>query len=489
MPIDFNYRYAPNTGSTSLESDRIMRALKNYTWAHEGLRRSSGLTGLRHWLAAVFYLIGECFKAIFGMSDLLLATRAYANRMRLYSRCPAYDPIGLSNVILRGLLARSPDYNYLSTCVGTYLQIPYCLPGALVQAYPNLVVDPQQYAIVGQTRPPHGPTTASIPTSTPRPIPAARYPTPAPDSAAPAPVREGLIHPDLTHYLAGREPTLPLLLTYWHQKAERGPTARLLERLALTESQTIDMMNYLRVLTKAADFVKETSRRLMAEQVLDILEAVTTNESFKETVLNNIHEAMSTCGDRVAFHHNNIVCAYLLRNARTPQANVRIIIGLHRLTLVTAIAKEKAAAVGPHADEIEYIFFYQDCLKERLELPSNTRRLYGAQVTREELDDAAREVISKTATFEQKKKILLESADWKAFLEKSEDYAVSISAIHADYDLAVATIEKINNGEDPGKSYGSEDEYTRAHQEARQERDSRLTIAYEAVTIGYLTPP
>ena len=83
---------------------------------------------------------------------------------------------------------------------------------------------------------------------------------------------------------------------FWRRLASSNSE---MPELDLRHDQTDDLVHYLGRLTGTADYQNQTSRPVLAQRVMAIMSLLAGNDRVRETALRHIHDALSSCDDRI----------------------------------------------------------------------------------------------------------------------------------------------------------------------------------------------
>ncbi|QZA59211.1 NEL-type E3 ubiquitin ligase domain-containing protein [Candidatus Rhabdochlamydia porcellionis] len=173
----------------------------------------------------------------------------------------------------------------------------------------------------------------------------------------------------------------------------------------LEESE--DLYLWLKRLFDIADFKKggELQKELIT-QVINYLTEANDNQEFRATFDTIIHDAVRTCGDRMALSIINLGVAHQLATVSftNMHALADLLKGLWAINMLEAIAENKISVLRSEAedpdqevDEVEIYLGYLIKLKEDLNLPVNMQNMLFfdcSQLTPDDLEKAKAFVLS-----------------------------------------------------------------------------------------------
>ncbi|QZA58427.1 leucine-rich repeat domain-containing protein [Candidatus Rhabdochlamydia porcellionis] len=173
----------------------------------------------------------------------------------------------------------------------------------------------------------------------------------------------------------------------------------------LEESE--DLYLWLKRLFDIADFKKggELQKELIT-QVINYLTEANDNQEFRATFDTIIHDAVRTCGDRMALSIINLDVAHQLATVSftNMHALADLLKGLWAINMLEAIAENKISVLRSEAedpdqevDEVEIYLGYLIKLKEDLNLPVNMQNMLFfdcSQLTPDDLQEAKAFVLS-----------------------------------------------------------------------------------------------
>lgn len=195
----------------------------------------------------------------------------------------------------------------------------------------------------------------------------------------------------IAHYLQiARQMCLDIDLTFFTESLAADLNS------LFSEDERELLNEFLHKLTKTADYDNPRMQGGIVFTVYRVLTAARLSEKFKTNFFALIHEALASCGDRVAITLNRIE---LQRQLDTTEMSIDLIIGYRRLQLVHEAA-EKIVNLKKLRDAIEPMLYMQNKLKAILALPITTEgMLYPgmARVSDDELEGIAEEILKATS--------------------------------------------------------------------------------------------
>ena len=207
--------------------------------------------------------------------------------------------------------------------------------------------------------------------------------------------------PGMSFYIPGdvAQPTQPfdnfqMAFAFWRELAASDAET---PALTLLPYQSCDLVIFLEKLTTTADYNNLASRPVLAQRIIHTLLSVLGNEQIQDQALALIHDAISSCGDRVILALDDLETLELQDSAKTmaikhesPSELRALGLKMKRMSEVKLIAR-KHADKHPWTDEVEVALAYQIEIRKHLELPGATKHmLYRpcAQVSQQDIDEA-----------------------------------------------------------------------------------------------------
>ena len=192
-----------------------------------------------------------------------------------------------------------------------------------------------------------------------------------------------------------------MAFAFWREQAASDAET---PALTLLPYQSDDVVIFLEKLTATADYNNLASRPVLAQRIIHTLLSVLGNEQIQDQALQLIHDAISSCGDRVILALDDLETLELQDRAKnlaikheSPSELRALGLKMKRMSEVKRIA-QKHAAKFPLADEVEVVLAYQIEIRKHLELPGTTKHmLYRpcALVSQQDIDEALIQLNSK----------------------------------------------------------------------------------------------
>ena len=186
----------------------------------------------------------------------------------------------------------------------------------------------------------------------------------------------------------------PVAFDFWRKLAACDTAT---PALTLSPYQSRELVIFLEKLTASADYNNLISRPALAQRVIHTLLSVIGNEQIQTNALTLIHDAISSCGDRVILALDDLETLELQSSAEELAVNHEDPSELIALGRKMMLAEKVKRIAQTHAerlrwvDEVEVVLAYQIELRKHLELPGATERmLYRpcAQVSDENINEA-----------------------------------------------------------------------------------------------------
>ena len=208
------------------------------------------------------------------------------------------------------------------------------------------------------------------------------------------------IHFDVRINDAGPEPREPVFnsfqmaFSFWQKLAASDAE---IPTLTLSPDQSRELVIFLEKLTITADYEDLASRPILAKRIIHTLLSVLGNEEIQDEALDLIHDAISTCGDRVILALDDLETLELQKSAKTlavkhddPAKLFALGQKIMLMEQVKLIALEHAAKVQS-TEEVEVVLAYQIEIRKHLELPGTTKHMLFrpcAGVSKQDIDKA-----------------------------------------------------------------------------------------------------
>lgn len=225
--------------------------------------------------------------------------------------------------------------------------------------------------------------------------------------------------------------TIPEALYFWFNTA--GIDIKILNALQekipgiqLDDEQTRDLTSFLSRLTATAEFQNSAAKIALAKRVVTLIRALVYASHIKATLLDQIHDALSSCDDRVIFQLNKIMLAIIMddaeQNSHPEQALRNLAPRIMKLNIVHQQAQLKCESLTV-CDPIEVYLAYEINLAEKLELPIETRNMIFenlAQVTKKDLEKAEIAALEAVDSEDKINAFLKDWHPWQKLLRKNE---------------------------------------------------------------------
>ena len=193
--------------------------------------------------------------------------------------------------------------------------------------------------------------------------------------------------------------------------------------LTLPSHQSRELVIFLEKLTTTADYKELASRPILAQRIIETLLSVLGNEQIQDEALALIHDAISTCGDRVILALDDLETLELQESAKNlavkhddPSKLLALGQKMMHMEKLKLIALEHAAKL-PSVDEVEVVLAFQIEIRKHLELPGVTEHmLYRpcAEVSQQDIDEALVQ-LNNSCGEEQLQKFLKTWEPWQIY--------------------------------------------------------------------------
>ena len=167
-------------------------------------------------------------------------------------------------------------------------------------------------------------------------------------------------------------------LAFWQNLA---PSSAETPVLPLRPDQTADLIHFLGRLTGTADYQNQASRPVLAQRVIDVMALMAGGARVQDDALVRIHNAISTCDDRVILALDDIETLQLLTSAETMAVSnsnpceLRALgLKMMRLDEVKRIARDHMKTLN-WVDDIEVELAFQIGVRKHLDLPGSTQNM------------------------------------------------------------------------------------------------------------------
>ena len=250
--------------------------------------------------------------------------------------------------------------------------------------------------------------------------------------------------------------------------------------LDLRHDQADDLVCYLGRLTGTADYQNQTSRPVLAQRVMAIMSLLAGNDRVRETALRHIHDALSSCDDRIILALDDLETLQLLTSAETlafenrdPRELKALGLQMMRLDAVKRFARDHMKTLS-WVDAIEVELAFQIGVRQQLDLPGSTQHMIFrgcANVSDQDIANAVQHVnthcsetqlevylaqwapwqkfqrLLAAPSFDQLASVTVASIDDCFYCGEKTNKMVMLSDIHLDYDALVKAY--LENGKNP----------------------------------------
>ena len=264
---------------------------------------------------------------------------------------------------------------------------------------------------------------------------------------------------------------------FWRRLASSNSE---IPELDLRHDQADDLVCYLGRLTGTADYQNQTSRPVLAQRVMAVMSLLTGNDRVRETALRHIHDALSSCDDRIILALDDLETLQLLTSAETlafenrdPRELKALGLQMMRLDAVKRFARDHMKTLS-WMDAIEVELAFQIGVRQQLDLPGSTQHMIFrgcANVSDQDIANAVQYVntycsetqlevylaqwapwqkfqrLLAAPSFDQLASTTVASIDDCFFCRKKTNKMVMLSDIHLDYDALVKAY--LENGKNP----------------------------------------
>ena len=168
--------------------------------------------------------------------------------------------------------------------------------------------------------------------------------------------------------------------TFWSELASFTSE---MPKINLGYNQAHDLIKFLERLTSTADYKNQTSQHLLAQRVVKFITTLltTTDDKIRDNSLYLIHNALSSCDDRIILTLDDLETLQLLMNAEAmaiekndPSELRSLGLQMMRLEEVKRIAREHMQTLR-WVDEIEVELAFQIEVRKHLDLPGATQNM------------------------------------------------------------------------------------------------------------------
>ena len=264
---------------------------------------------------------------------------------------------------------------------------------------------------------------------------------------------------------------------FWRRLASSNSE---MPELDLRHDQADDLVCYLGRLTGTADYQNLTSRPVLAQRVMAVMSLLAGNDRVRETALRHIHDALSSCDDRIILALDDLETLQLLTSAETlafenrdPRELKALGMQMMRLDAVKRFARDHMKTLS-WVDAIEVELAFQIGVRQQLDLPGSTQHMIFrgcANVSDQDIANAVQHVnthcsetqlevylaqwapwqkfqrLLAAPSFDQLASTTVASIDDCFFCRKKTNKMVMLSDIHLDYDALVKAY--LENGKNP----------------------------------------
>ena len=165
---------------------------------------------------------------------------------------------------------------------------------------------------------------------------------------------------------------------FWRRLASSNSE---IPELDLRYDQADDLVCYLGRLTGTTDYQNQTSRPVLAQRVMAVMSLLAGNDWIRETALRHIHDALSSCDDRIILALDDLETLQLLTSAETLAFENRDLSELKALGLQMMRLDAVKRFVRDHmktlswVDAIEVELAFQIGVRQQLDLPGSTQHM------------------------------------------------------------------------------------------------------------------
>ena len=264
---------------------------------------------------------------------------------------------------------------------------------------------------------------------------------------------------------------------FWRRLASSNSE---IPELDLRHDQADDLVCYLGRLTGTADYQNQTSRPVLAQRVMAVMSLLAGNDRVRETALRHIHDALSSCDDRITLALDDLETLQLLTSAETlafenrdPSELKALGLQMMRLDAVKRFARDHMKTLS-WVDAIEVELAFQIGVRQQLDLPGSTQHMIFrgcANVSDQDIANAVQHVntycsetqlevylaqwapwqkfqrLLAAPSFDQLASTTVASIDDCFFCRKKTNKMVMLSDVHLDYDALVKAY--LENGKNP----------------------------------------
>ena len=264
---------------------------------------------------------------------------------------------------------------------------------------------------------------------------------------------------------------------FWRRLASSNSE---IPELDLRHDQADDLVCYLGRLTGTADYQNQTSRPVLAQRVMAVMSLLAGNDRLRETALRHMHDALSSCDDRIILALDDLETLQLLTSAETlafenrdPRELKALGLQMMRLDAVKRFARDHMKTLS-WVDAIEVELAFQIGVRQQLDLPGSTQHMIFrgcAHVSDQDIANAVQHVnthcsetqlevylaqwapwqkfqrLLAAPSFDQLASTTVASIDDCFYCGEKTNKMVMLSDIHLDYDALVKAY--LENGKNP----------------------------------------
>ena len=266
---------------------------------------------------------------------------------------------------------------------------------------------------------------------------------------------------------------------FWRRLASSNSE---IPELDLRHDQAYDLVCYLGRLTGTADYQNQASRPVLAQRVMTVMSLLAGDDRFRETALRHIHDALSSCDDRIILALDDLETLQLLTSAETlafekrdPRELKALGLQMMRLDAVNRFARDHMRTLSlSWVDAIEVALAFQIGVRQQLDPPGSTQHMIFrgcAHVSDQDIANAV-QYVNTYCSETQLEVYLAQWPPWQKFqrllavpsfdqlasttvtsindcfvCRKKTNKMVMLSDIHLDYDTLVKAYLK--NGKNP----------------------------------------
>ena len=224
--------------------------------------------------------------------------------------------------------------------------------------------------------------------------------------------------------------------------------------LDLRYDQADDLVCYLGRLTGTADYQNQTSRPVLAQRVMAVMSLLAGNDRVRETALRHIHDALSSCDDRIILALDDLETLQLLTSAETlafenrdPRELKALGLQMMRLDAVKRFARDHMKTLS-WVDAIEVELAFQIGVRQQLDLPGSTQHMIFrgcAKVSDQDIANAVQHVNTYCSEI-QLEVYLAQWAPWQKFQRLLVQPSSNIrTASHLQWSAFVSPLKRLGH--------------------------------------------